>query len=118
MMAAETPLTGVAWAAAPEAAPAGWTAVGAGGGGGTMATPPPGSPRILTLPVPVDHRYRGGRGGQPGQGLRAQGRRVPLRLHRRSPGAGWWWGNRDRGGGGQNRVRYRGPILSRRLPGP
>lgn len=43
MMAAETPLTGVAWAAAPEAAPAGWTAVGAGGGGGTMATPPPGS---------------------------------------------------------------------------
>ncbi|XP_049665626.1 multivesicular body subunit 12A isoform X3 [Accipiter gentilis] len=27
MMAAETPLTGVAWAAAPEAAPAGWTAI-------------------------------------------------------------------------------------------
>lgn len=53
--------------------------------------------RVLTLPVPADHRYRGGRGGQPGQGLRAQGRRVPLRLHRRSPGAGWWWGNRDRG---------------------
>ncbi|XP_054039468.1 multivesicular body subunit 12A isoform X1 [Rissa tridactyla] len=33
-----------------------------------------------------DHRYRGGRGGQPGQGLRAQERRVPLREHRRRPG--------------------------------
>uniref|UniRef100_A0A8B9N3L4 Multivesicular body subunit 12A n=1 Tax=Accipiter nisus TaxID=211598 RepID=A0A8B9N3L4_9AVES len=54
--------------------------------------------RVVTLPVPADRRYRGGRGGQPGQGLRAQGRRVPLRLHRRSPGAGRWGGDRDRGG--------------------
>ncbi|XP_072704515.1 multivesicular body subunit 12A isoform X2 [Ciconia boyciana] len=95
MAAEETPLTGVAWAAAPEAAPAGWTAVGAGGGAEGHGCPVPSGPdRSL---CPADHRYRGGRGGQPGQGLRAQGRRVPVREHRRSPGGSRAGGDRRAG---------------------
>lgn len=106
---AEAPLTGVAWAAAPEAVPAGWTAVRTGGGAGGNGT---GSGRGLTpLPVPADHRYRGGRGGQPGQRLRAPERRVPVREHRRSAG-----GTPGRGvggeGGGPFPLRSRVPVPS------
>ncbi|XP_054663799.1 multivesicular body subunit 12A isoform X3 [Grus americana] len=66
---------------------------GHGGGGGSahrsgLGRYARGGPRRLDR----DHRYRGGRGGQPGQGLRAQGRRVPVCQHRRSPG-----GSRGRG---------------------
>lgn len=111
---AEAPLTGVAWAAAPEAVPAGWTAVRTGGGAGGNGT---GSGRGLTpLPVPADHRYRGGRGGQPGQRLRAPERRVPVREHRRSAG-----GTPGRGGEGRGGVRSRSvpEFLSRsRVPVP
>lgn len=62
---------------------------------GTGWAPPPRVPpplrryrRGVTRAVPADHRYRGGRGRQPGQRLRAQGRRVPVREQRRGAGAG------------------------------